>query len=184
VGQTRGPVTNDVLNTGTYINDVSLSDPGGIDVLSIVGNSVSGQSNLIDSFYGAGRTDTTTRGGDDGGAGNTGSAGPAGGLGDVGGFNTLVGNSVLNNIGALGGLGQSFGFGDDNGGGLFGEGQGPDQNGQNGQGEQGVPGPGAALRPTGRAGFSDQLAQAAGGVTAEMSRLAKAVEQAQESSAA
>jgi len=144
-------------------------------VLSIVGNSVGGHSNLIDSFYGAGRTDTTTRSGD---AGN---AGPAGG---AGGFSALAGNSVMNGIGGFGGVGgPGQGFGDANGNGFFNEGQGNGQGEQNGQGElgapgqSGLPGPGADLRPTGRAGFSDQLAQAANGFATDMSLLAAAVEQ-------
>ena len=174
-GRPSGPSDNVIGNEGTFINDASISDPGGIDVLSIVGNSVGGHSNLIDSFYGAGRTDTTTRSGD---AGN---AGPAGG---AGGFSALAGNSVMNGIGGFGGVGgPGQGFGDANGNGFFNEGQGNGQGEQNGQGElgapgqSGLPGPGADLRPTGRAGFSDQLAQAANGFATDMSLLAAAVEQ-------
>jgi len=172
-GRPIGPSDNVIGNEGTYINDASISDPGGVDVLSIVGNSVGGHSNLIDSFYGAGRTDTTTRSGD------AGTAGPAGG---AGGFSALAGNSVLNGIGGLSGVGgPGQGFGETNGNGFFSEGQGNGQGEQNGQGAPGqpdLPGPGAALRPTGRAGFSDQLAQAADGFATDMSLLAAAVEQA------
>jgi len=53
-----------------------------------------------------------------------------------------------------------------------------------GQGDQGAPEQGAVLQPVGRAGFSDQLAQAADGFGVEMSRLAAAMEQAAEASAA
>ena len=177
-GRPSGPSENGIGNEGTYINDASISDPGGVDVLSIVGNSVGGHSNLIDSFYGAGRTDTTTRSGD---AGN---AGPAGG---AGGFSALAGNSVMNGIGGFGGVGgPGQGFGDANGNGFFNEGQGNGQGEQNGQGapgQPGLPGPGADLRPTGRAGFSDQLAQAADGFATDMSLLAAAVEQAKEAPA-
>jgi len=180
-GRPSGPSENVIGNEGTYINDASISDPGGVDVLSIVGNSVGGHSNLIDSFYGAGRTDTTTRSGD------AGTAGPAGG---AGGFSALAGNSVMNGIGGFGGVGgPGQGFGDANGNGFFNEGQGNGQGEQNGQGgpgapgQPGLPGPGADLRPTGRAGFSDQLAQAADGFATDMSLLAAAVEQAKEAPA-
>ncbi|NQV99470.1 MAG: DUF4347 domain-containing protein [Rhodospirillales bacterium] len=176
-GQPPGPGDNTAENNGRFTSSDNLVDPGGIDASAIVGNVVGGRSNLVDSFYGAGRITAPGGGGNDGGGGGGGSNGGGGngGTSSLGGndVSSLVGNSVINNISGLGGQGfgfggPGFGFGGNFGGGLFEEGEsGTD-----------TPGLGASMQPSGRPGFGDQLAQASRASASDMSRLAAALAEA------
>mgnify|MGYP000462915372 CR=1 FL=1 len=169
VGQSSSPITNAPTPAPGFTTGTSFNNPGGTDVLSIVGNTVSGRTSLVDSFYGAGRTTGSSGGGSGGLFGGTGGGfdgGLGGGLG--GGFSGFGTGSVLGT-----GDGEDFGTGlglagDGENGSGDGEGNGP----ATGEGGAGAPGGQAAqLPPAGRPAFSDQLARAAD----NMDRLAAAL---------